>query len=581
MASKNVCEVLLDNLAHAGAHHIFGVTGDALNPFLEAIRGDGRFEWFGVRHEENAAYAAYSQAALSGGIGVCAGTVGPGALHLINGLYNAKKERAGVVAITGQVAHKERSTNYHQEVNLEKIFDDVCGFQAIIHTAEAAPRLMQMAIQKALIEREVVRIELPIDVTEQKVPEIRKDFHFVTKPSAIIPPQEEIERAADLINQGKKVAFFCGHGCHGARDEIVELAKRIHAPITHTLKGKEVFDYDDGPVVGMTGLLGNPGGYHSVRDCDVLVMLGTDFPYEWFIPDGIEVVQVDCRAENVGRRTNVTVGLIGTIKETVGLLAPLIKDKSDADFFDKQKKRSSKWLKAMEEQGSPERTSKPLHPQLFAKAVSDMADDDAVFAADVGECTVWLARQMRLKGERRMVSAFNHGSLGSGLPSALGAIALNPGRQVWSLCGDGGFGMAMQDFVTAVRYDWPLKVIIFNNSELGFVKMEMEVAGYAYNKNATHLQNPDFAEYAKICGGDGVRVEDADQVIPAIEKAAASDKPFIIDAIVTSGEFAMPPHIEINQAWGFGLVKVKEGILMLKGDESQWDNWKDEIKASL
>jgi len=576
-----VCEALLDNLAHAGARQIFGVTGDALNPFLEAIRGDGRFEWFAMRHEENAAYAAYSQAALTGGIGVCAGTVGPGALHLINGLYNAKKERAGVVAITGQVAHKERSTNYHQEVNLEKVFDDVCGFQAILHTAEAAPRLMQIAIQKALIEREVVRIELPIDVTQHKVPESRRKYHFVTKQSAILPPQKEIERAAEVINNGKKVAFFCGVGCHGVRDEIVDLAQRIQAPITHTLKAKEVFDYDDGPVVGMTGLIGNPGGYHSVRDCDVLVMLGTDFPYEWFIPDGIEVIQVDCRSENVGRRADVTVGLVGTVKETVAKLAPLIKDKSDDKFLKDQKKRSSRWLESMETQGSTKNATKPLHPQLFAKAVSDIASEDAVFAADVGECTVWLARQMRLKGDRRMVGSFNHGSLGSGFPSGLGAAALNPKRQVWAMCGDGGFGMAMQDFVTAVRFNWPLKVIVFNNSELGFVKMEMEVGGFPYNEIATHLVNPNFAEYAKICGGDGVRVEEADQVIPAIEQAVASDKPFLIDAVVTSGEFAMPPHIEVKQAWGFGMVKVKEGILMLKGDETQWDNWKEEIKAAL
>ncbi|MEM6463615.1 MAG: thiamine pyrophosphate-dependent enzyme [Pseudomonadota bacterium] len=582
MASKkNVCEVLLDSLHAAGATKIFGVTGDALNPLLEAIRRDGRFEWIAMRHEENAAYAAYSQATLTGKIGVCAGTVGPGALHLINGLYSAKRELAGVVAITGQISHRQRSTAYHQEVNLEKMFDEVCGFQAAIKTAEQMPRLAQIAIQKALIDRDVVRIELPIDVTEKTVPNLRSRYHVITEQSELIPPTSEIERAAAVINAGKKVAFFCGAGCHGAKDMIVDIAKRIHAPIVHTLKGKEIFDYDDGPVVGMTGLIGNPGGYHAVRDCDVLVMLGTDFPYDWFLPDGPDIIQVDCRVANVGRRASVTVGLLGTVKETVALLAPLIKDKADSSYLEKQKKRSDSWLAHTEKQGSLENSSNPLHPQLIAKAVSDHASEDAVFASDVGECTVWLARQMRLRGGRRMVGSFNHGSLGSGLPTGLGAIACEPGREVWALCGDGGFGMAMQDFVTAVRYGWPLKVVVFNNSELGFVKMEMAVSGYAYNKSATHLLNPDFAAYARACGGEGVRVETVDEILPAIQAASNSEKPFLIDAIVSAGEFVMPPHITVGEAWGFGMTKIREGILGLKGDESQWDNWKEEIKAAL
>lgn len=582
MASKkNVCEVLLDNLHAAGARRIFGVTGDALNPLLEAIRRDGRFEWITVRHEENAAYSAYSEAALTGGIGVCAGTVGPGALHLINGLYSAKREQAGVVAITGQIGHKERSTNYHQEVNLVKMFDDVCAFQATIDSAQQMPRLAQVAIQRALIDREVVRIELPIDVTEKPVPNVRQHYHIVSQPSAVIPPQSEIERAAEVINAGKKVAFFCGIGCREAKDQIISLAHRIHAPVAHTLKGKEIFDYDDEPVVGMTGLIGNPGGYHAVRDCDVLVMLGTDFPYEWFLPDGPEIIQVDRLVENVGRRASVTVGLVGTVKETLALLDPLVNDKTDDSYLSKQKKRAMSWLKHMDKQGSLDNVSDPLHPQLIAKAVSDHADEDAIFACDVGECTVWLARQMRMRGGRRMVGSFNHGSLGSGFPTGLGAIASNPKRQVWAMCGDGGFAMAMQDFVTAARYGWPLKVVVFNNSELGFVKMEMEVAGYPYNKMATHLVNPDFAAYAKSCGGDGVRVEKAEEIVPAIEAAIRSDKPFIIDAIVSAGELVMPPNITVEEAWGFGMSKIKEGILGLKGDESQWENWKSEIKAGL
>jgi len=576
---KNVCDVLLDNLHEAGARQIFGVTGDALNPLLEALRQDGRFEWKAMRHEEHAAYAAGSQSVLTGGIGVCAGTVGPGALHLINGLYNAKRERAGVVAVTGQVPHRELSTNYHQEVDLRKMFDDVCGYQAVIDTAEQMPRLARIAIQRALIHREVVRIGLPIDVSQQIVPAARSGGRFVTKPSAIIPPQEEVERAAKRINASKNVTLFCGVGCRGAKDEIVALAERLKAPIVHTLKGKEIFDYEDGPVVGLTGLIGNPAGYHAVADCDVLVMLGTDFPYEWFLPDHADIIQVDSRVENIGRRAAVSVGLHGTVKETVALLDPLLEGKADKAFLSKQQQRCKKWLAHMDAQASLKNDSKPLHPQLFAKAVSDRAADDAVIASDVGECTVWIARQVHLNKGRRLVGSFNHSSLGSGFPCALGAIALNPEREVWALCGDGGFGMAMQDFVTAVRYDWPLKVIVFNNGELGFVKMEMEVAGFPYNAEATHLVNPDFAAYAKVCGGDGVRIENAEDVVPAIEQAASSRKPFIIDAIVTPGELIMPSHITVDHAWGFGMTKVKEGILGLKGDESQWDNWRSTIRS--
>lgn len=578
--NKNVCEVLLDILADAGGRDIFGVVGDALNPFLEAMRGDDRFAWMGMRHEENAAYAAYAQSHLTGGIGICAGTVGPGALHLINGLYNAQRERAGVIAITGQVAHKERGTGYHQEVNLGKVFDDVCGFQAIIDAPEQMPRLAQIAVQRALINREVVRIELPIDVAEMEVPSLHQIHPVLKVQSTLTPPTSEIDRAAQIINAGKKVAIFAGVGCREAKDGVIALSQRINAPIAHTLKGKDIFDYDDPNVVGMTGLIGNPGGYHAVHECDVLVMLGTDFPYEWFLPEKAKIIQVDRSVENLGRRAPVEVGLLGDVNATLDLLLPMIDTKPDSHFVDHQVKLCNKWLKAQEEESSIERATEPLHPQIFAHEISNQASDDAVFAMDVGECTVWVARQTRMGGDRRMVGSFNHGSLGSGLPSALGAAALDPEREVWTFCGDGGFGMGMQDFLSAVRYDWPIKVIVFNNATLGFVKMEMEVAGYAINPAATDLVNPDFAEYAKICGGDGVRVEHAKDIPAAIAAAKASTKPFIIDAVVTSGELVMPPHIETKMAWGFGISKIKEGVLLAKGEHAQWDNWIKELKAN-
>ena len=578
---QNVCENLLDILAGVGVRQIFGVTGDALNAFLDAIRKDDRFDWIGVRHEENAAYMAYAQAELTGGIGVCAGTVGPGALHLINGLYNAKREGAGVVAITGQVAHSERGSSYFQEVNLTRMFNDICDYQAVIDSPQQMPRLAEIAVQKALIERCVTRIELPIDVTTAQVTSQHFMHPLVMQQSRVLPPEAELNKAAEIINQGKRVALFCGVGCRDAKQEVLQLAEKLSAPIVHTLRAKDIFDCGDPNVVGLTGLIGNPSGYHAIWNCEVLIMLGTNFPYDGFIPDGIKVIQVDYNVENIGRRAPVNVGLVGTIKETVAELEPHLEAKTADHFLPGLERMKNKWLNQMEKQASLSRTDEPLHPQLFAKAISDRAADDAVFGVDVGECVVWIARQVHMNGDRRMLGSFNHGSLGAGLPVTIGASSLDPKRQAWAFCGDGGFAMSMQDFITAVRFDWPIKVLVFNNSELGFVKMEMEVAGLPLYPPATGLVNPNFADFAKACGGDGARVEHVDQIVPAVEAAIASDKPFVIDAVVSPGELTMPPTITIKEAWGFGISKVKEAIMGLKGDHEQWKNWRDEFKANL
>ncbi len=578
--ARSICESLLDILAEAGAREIFGMTGDVINPLLEAIRHDDRFRWIGVRHEEHAAYAAAAQSELSGAIGVCAGTAGPGALHLINGLYNAQKEGAGVVAITGQVARRERGSDFHKEMDLTKVFDDVCAYQAIIETPAQMPRMAEIAVQKALVERCVTRIELPADVIGEDLPSEHFTHPLIHELPRVVPAEEQLERAAELLNGGRRVAIFCGIGCRDARDSVFALADRLCAPIVHTLRAKDIFDTSTDPVVGMTGLIGNPAGYHAVQDCDVLLMLGTDFPYDEFLPDGRPILQVDRVVDHIGRRAPVTLGLVGDVRATVDALLPRVRGDSSA-FRAHLFKLRDKWLAQMTRQASLERRDEPLHPQLFARAISERASHDAIFACDVGECTVWLARQVDLGGGRRIVGGFNHGSLGPGLPVALGAASLDPSRQVWAFCGDGGFGMSMNDFVTAVKFDWPIKVIVFNNSELGFVKMEVEVMGLPANPEATGLLNPDFAAYAKACGGDGVRVEHADDIVPAIEQALASPGPFILDAIVSAGELTMPPHIEISQAWGFGLSKVREGLMALRGDHEVWREWRDEFRANV
>lgn len=579
--SQNVCESLLSILMEAGVGQIFGVTGDALNPLLEAIRKEDRVDWIGVRHEEHAAYAAGAQSELTGGLGVCAGTTGPGAVHLINGLYNAKKEGGAVVALTGQVPRKQRGSDSHKEIDLSKMFDDVCAYQVAIESPAQMPRMAEIAIQKALAERVVVRIELPNDVIGMKVPSQHFRHPLVHGGSALLPPDSEIEKALEIIEAGKRVTLFCGIGCRGSEAAVLELSNRLGAPIAHTLRAKDVFDYADGHVVGMTGLIGNPGGYHAVQDCDVLVMLGTDFPYDEFIPGGKQIIQVDTQVDHIGRRAPVTLGLVGTVKDTLGALLPRLRGTSDPKFLEHLLVLRDKWLAQMDKQASLDRVDEPLHPQLFARAIDERAASDAIFGVDVGECTIWLARQMRMAGGRRMVGSFNHGSVGSGLPTALGAIATHPSRQVWALCGDGGFGMSLTDFVTAVRFGWPLKVIVFNNGELGFVKMEMEVSGLPVYEPATGLVNPDFAAFARACGGEGVRVEHAADIVPAVEQALASERPFLIDAVVSAGELSMPPEIDFKEAFGFGISKVKEGLMGLRGDHEIWKLWRDEYRANL
>jgi thiamine pyrophosphate-dependent acetolactate synthase large subunit-like protein len=578
--ATSITQSILDVLADAGASDIWGVVGDALNPLANTLRNDDRFRWIGVRHEEHAAYAAGAQSELTGSIGVCATVPGPGAVHLLNGLYNAKKEGQAVVAITGQVPRSEIGTDFHKEVNLTKLFDDVCAYQTVLNSPSQAPRMVELAVQKALTDRVVTRIEIPADVMRQDVPSEHFKRPLVHARPGIVPKASVIDEAAKIINAGKKVTLYCGIGCREVRDEVIEMAQHLKAPLAYTLKAHDIFEYG-GNMMGMTGLIGNPAGYHAVWDCDVLVMLGTDFPYDEFIPGGKQIIQVEMRSDRIGRRAPVTLGIVGTVQDTIAALKPKLKAGQSDKVVHHLGKMRDKWLKHVDKQADLSRDDEPLHPQLFAKAISERAADDAIFGVDVGECVIWIARNVMMNGGRRMVGSFNHGSLGSGLPTALGAASIDPSRQAWAFCGDGGFAMSMSEFLTAVRYKWPVKVIVFNNSEFGFVKMEMEVSGMAAHPDSTSLVNPNFAEYAKACGGDGVRVEHAKDIVPAIEQAIASDKPFIIDAVVSAGELTMPPKVSIEEAWGFGVSKVKEGILGAKGDHEVWEAWRDEYRAAF
>lgn len=575
----NVSEQLLNILSNEGVRHIFGVAGDALNPLVSAIAKQDAVKWVRVKHEGNASYAAFAQGELNGNLGVCASTVGPGALHLVNGLYNAKAERSPVLAITGQIPVEKMGTSFFQEVNLEKVFDDICDYQAVIRSPEEAPKVMLKAIRTAINNKSVCRIELPADIAAMNAENNDFVHHVFRSESATLPSQRQLEKAALLINESDRTGILGGAGCRNAREEVLALARKINAPITHTLRASDIFDHDTENVVGLTGLIGNPSGYKAIMDCDLLIMMGTDFPYTDYLPLNTKTIQIDLRPENIGNRTPVSLGMEGDIKQTVTALIPLCKAKKDSVFLDGLRDEFSEWKADMEKDTDPENELTPMHPQIIAGQLSELASDDAVFAIDTGTSAIWASNHMSFHSDRRIIGSFNHGSMAVGLPAVIGAQAQYPEREVWALVGDGAFNMALQDFSTAVDYNLPLKIIVFNNSELGFVKIEMEEAGLAPNFDALQVNNFNFAEYAKLCGGDGIKVDKAEDILPAIKQAKKTTKPFVIDAVVTKGELSLPPKVGLEEVKGFSISKVKEIVKAIGGDKKQWDNLKMEIEA--
>lgn len=557
-----LCDELLDLLHDVSVNHIFGVTGDALNPFVDAIRRDGRFEWITVRHEEAGAFAAASQAKLTGKLGVCAGTVGPGGLHLLNGLYDAKKEYAPVLAITGQVAEAEYGNNYHQEVNLKSVFDDVTVFNQIVRSPDQFQRLAQQAIQAALDHGGVAHLNIPVDIIGQPLPEDGDRRPIYDYHREQIPSDEALDAAADALNGARRVTLLAGAGCLGARDELLQVAERLNAPITHSLRGTDVMEYEHPSWVGGIGHLGTPQGNDALEKCDALLMVGSDFPYRAYLPDGVDIVQIDIRSSNIGRRCSVNHALLGDARPTLERLATRLHHRTDCRFLESIQKKRRKWDQRMAEKSDIRRSENMIHPQSIVRLAGELARDDAVFIADVGTVTVWAARLLRLREQQRLLGCFNHGSLGGAMPAAMGIQSIDRKRQVIAFCGDGGFGMLMADFITAVKYNLPVIIIIFNNEKFAFVELEMQAAGYP--GYATELSNPDYARYAEICGGQGVRITRPEELQPALEQAMASNQAFIIDAAVNPDELVFPPRIRPSEAWGFAVGKTKELWLELE-----------------
>ena len=564
MAKRTIADLLAETLASAGVKRIWGVTGDSLNGFNDSLRRLRQIEWMHVRHEEVAAFAAGAEAALTGELAVCAGSCGPGNLHLINGLFDCHRSHAPVLALAAQIPSSEVGLDYFQETHPQELFRECSHYVELISNPAQMPGALHRAMRAAIGQRGVAVLVLPGDVALAEAPAGALGAWPALSPPRLLPAEADIDRLAALLDNSQAVTLLCGSGCAGAHDEVVSLARTLGAPIVHALRGKEHVEWENPFDVGMTGLIGFSSGYQAMLDCDALLMLGTDFPYRPFYPTRAKVAQVDRDPSALGRRVQLELGIVGDVGETLRALTPRLKARRDQSFLQSARKHYAKAREALDDLATASAPGRPIHPQYLTRLVSEIAADDAVFTADVGTPTVWAARYLQVNGKRRLIGSFNHGSMANALPQALGAQAAFPGRQVVSLSGDGGFSMLMGDFISLVQLGLPVKVIVYDNGSLGFVAMEMKAAGYL--DTGTNLKNPDFAAMANAMGVKGFRVTQSAEVEPALREAFAHPGPVLIDVLTAKQELVMPPKIQLEQAKGFSLFMLK-AIINGRGDE--------------
>ena len=562
--AKKVAELFVEVLAAAGVKRIFGVAGDSLNGITDSVRVRHNIDWVGVRHEETAAFAAGAEAALTGNLAVCAGSCGPGNLHLINGLFDCQRSRVPVLAIAAHIPSQEIGSTYFQETHPEHLFKECSVFCEMVSHPSQMPRILEIAIQTAIAKRGVAVVVIPGDValSEAVNPERRIEFTFSTP--EVTPRKAELDRLATELNSARKITILAGAGCAGAHDELVALAGKLKAPIVHALRGKEFIEYDNPYDVGMTGLLGFSSGYQAMKSCDTLLMLGTDFPYQQFYPKNTKIIQIDIRQEQIGRRAPVKLGIVGGIQETLAALLPLLEDKQDEKHLKSALENYKEARKDLDDLATGTPGKKPIHPQYLAKVLDEIAADDAIFTVDVGTPVIWAARYLHMNGRRRLLGSFSHGSMANALPQAIGAQVAFPDRQVVTLSGDGGISMLMGDLLSLRQQNLPVKMVVFNNGSLGFVELEMKATGFL--SHATDLVNPDFSKIAEGAGIFGVHIENPEELGPALEKAFAYPGPALIDVHVNRQELAMPPALKLDQVVDFNLYMVK-AILNGRGDE--------------
>lgn len=557
-----VAKNMVDTLVAAGVKRVYGIPGDSLNGFTDALRGSG-IDWVHVRHEEAAAFAAGAEAALTGELAVCVGSAGPGNLHLINGLFDAQRSDAPVLAIAAHIPTSEIGSGYFQETHPQELFRECSVYSEYASSPTQMPRILRTAMQTALEKKGVAVVVIPGDVALAEAEDTRVTPVRAARPR-ILPSAAELEQAAQLLGVGRKVTILAGAGVDGAHDEVVALADRLAAPIVHTLRSKQFVEHDNPFDVGMTGLLGFASGYRALEACDTLLMLGTDFPYRPFLPEKATVIQVDIRGENLGRRTPLALGMVGDVKETVTALLPLLAKKTDRSHLDDSLAHYRTTRTKLDDLATPRKGDQPLHPQYVAKVIDEVASKDAVFIPDVGSPVIWAARYLTMNGARKVIGSFIHGSMANALPQAVGAQAAFPGRQVVAMSGDGGVAMLLGELLTFTQNKLPVKIVVFNNSSLNFVELEMKAAGFV--TNATGLENPNLAGIAAAAGLKAFRVERSADLRAALEEAFAYDGPAFVDVVTERQELTIPPSIKLDQAKGFALYALRT-LLSGRGDE--------------
>jgi pyruvate dehydrogenase (quinone) len=552
--ARTAADFMAEALEKAGVQRIYGVVGDSLNGFTDALRRRNRIDWVHVRHEEAAAFAAGAEAHLTGELAVCAGSCGPGNLHLINGLFDCHRSRVPVLAIAAHIPSKEIGIDYFQATHPERLFVECSHYVELVSSPEQLPQILERAMRTAVGRRGVAVVVIPGDVALSSLGAAVPDWLAPPKP-VLRPSDDDLSRLASILDDAQAVTLLCGAGCAGAHAEVLALAKLLQAPIVHPLRGKEHVEYGNPYDVGMTGLIGFASGYAAMMNCDTLLMLGTDFPYRQFYPERARIAQIDVRPEALGNRCPLELGLVGDVKETLRALLPRLTEKTDSSHLENalaDYKKARQGLDALAESGPG---STIIHPQYVARLVSELAADDAIFTCDVGTPTVWAARYLKMNGKRRLIGSFNHGSMANAMLQAIGAQATFPGRQVVSLSGDGGFTMMLGDFITLTQVGLPVKVVVFNNGTLGFVELEMKASGLL--DVGCDLKNPNFAAMAQAMGIKGVRVEQPRELEGALAAALRHDGPALIDVVTARQELVLPPKTTLSQAYAFNLFLLK------------------------
>src|ERR1700730_10874287 len=564
MAKKRVADVLVDTFVAAGVKRVYGLVGDSLNGVTDSIRPRKNLQWVPVRHEETAAFAAGAEAQLTGQLSVCAGSCGPGNLHLINGLYDCHRSRVPVLAIAAQIPSEEIGSGYFQETHPEHLFAQCSHYCELISQPEQMPRVLEIAMQTAIARRGVSVVALPGDIALRSAVEEEPRLRFPPPKPTVCPADDEVEALAKVLNDSEKITILAGAGCAGTHAELIALGGKLNAPIVHALRGKEFIEYDNPFDVGMTGLLGFSSGYFAMMNCNTLLMIGTDFPYQQFFPKHATVIQIDIRGEQLGRRTKLDHGLVGDTKVTLQALLPKLKQNDDDEHLKKSRDHYRKARKALDELATEGNERTGSHPQFVTRQISELAHDDAIFTCDVGTPTIWASRYLKMNGKRRLLGSFVHGSMASALPQAIGAQLAAKDRQVISMSGDGGVSMLLGDLLTLRQLNLPIKVVVFRNDSLAFVELEMKASGFL--DFGVELKNPDFAALAQSAGLLGLKAETAQDVRPMLQQAFKHDGPALVEVLVHRQELSMPPTITLEQATGFGVFMLK-AVLSGRGDE--------------